>query len=120
MTSIEAKTYIRSKLNKAVELLLSDIDGHGLFANTDLEKNVFIQVTHVHKDLANLKDSENTWINLTPNCLYNHSKKNENCEIITDGLTKGIITITDIGRGDELLVDYTKDIDLEQPEDDWQ
>ena len=118
MSYVEVKTLIKSKINDSVNFLPSTISGHGLFANSDLEMNTLIHVTHVHRDLLENTGCENTWINLTPNNLYNHSE-NANCNIVTEGLTKGLVTIRKIKKGEELLVDYTKDKILEQPEGCW-
>ena len=119
MSYVEFKTDIKSKISDLVDFLPSAVDGRGLFAKEDLKANIFIHVTHVHRELSTRKDCETTWINLTPNCLYNHSKRNENCKSVTDGLTKGLSTTKCIPKGDELLADYTKDKELEQPQSGW-
>lgn len=119
MAQVEVKTFIKSRMNDMVCLLPSHISGNGLFVNKDIEANSFLHVTHVHRDLAGKDSCENTWINLTPNHLYNHSKKNENCRVITDGLTKGLIATKNIAAWEEILVDYTEDKELEQPQSGW-
>ena len=73
----------------------------------------------MHKELVDYTGISSSWINLTPNNQNNHSKERENCKIVTDGLTKGLVTLRNIIAGEELLVDYTKDLELEQPEPGW-
>jgi len=119
MALIEARDFIRSVLHKDVEFITSEVHGNGLFAKSDIKKGISLHVTHVHKELVNYTDSSASWVNLIPNNQYNHSKENENCKIVTDCLTKGLVTIRDVCAGEELLVDYTKDYELEQPDDDW-
>jgi SET domain-containing protein len=58
------------------------------------------------------------WINIKPNHMYNHSVK-ANCSSVTKDKVKYLVALSDIKKGDELLVDYTKDRDLEQPQNGW-
>ena len=86
----------------------------GLKVMEDVEAATFIHVTHVWGW------KNRSWINLKPNCMYNHSTVYENCEIrTTENGTKSIYTLKPMKKGEEILVDYTKDKDLEQPEEDW-
>ena len=92
----------------------SDCHGKGLIANEDIPKGRFIHVTHVWTS------KYNTWANVKPNCMYNHSKKKENSLSKTiDDNTKILVALKDIMAGEEIFVDFTKDKDLEQPEEDW-
>ena len=93
----------------------SPCEGRGLIANTDLPSGTEIHVTHAWSEVVN------DWVNLKPNCSYNHSKVNENCvvETISCPRHKMLITLRDISKGEELFVDYTKDTDLEQPQEGW-
>lgn len=92
----------------------SDCHGKGLIANEDIPSGEFIHVTHVWTK------KYNTWANVKPNCMYNHSKANENSEIKTiDNNTKILVTLKKIDAGQEVFVDFTKDKDLEQPEESW-
>ena len=91
----------------------SDCHGKGLIVNEDLPEGKFIHVTHVWTN------KYNTWTNVMPNCMYNHSKVNENSEIKTIDNTKILVTLKKIAAGEEIFVDFTKDKDLEQPEKDW-
>ena len=71
------------------------------------------------------------WMNINWNCLYNHSKTKENCEVKDQNdftnevdLPKGwkvkyLKTIRNVNKGEELFVDYTKQSELEQPEEQW-
>ena len=98
------------------EIRESDIHGKGVFALCDIKQGTLLFETHM-KDLSQWDDS---WINLTPNCLYNHSKTKANCLSQTNGKWKILVADKDIKQGEELLVDYTKDTDLEQPREDWE
>ena len=119
MVFMEEKDFITSVPHEKVVVNNSKVHGKGLFAVSDIEKNTTLHVTHVHKELVDYTGVSSSWINLTPNNQYNHSKERENCKIVTDGLTKGLVTLRNIIAGEELLVDYTKDLELEQPEPGW-
>ena len=97
------------------ELRKSPIAGDGIFSLCPIAKGTVLFETHI-KDAP---DWNSSWINLTPNCLYNHSKDGANCVSQTNGKWKVLIAVRDIQDGEELLVDYTKDPDLEQPQEDW-
>tara|TARA_Y100000114_G_C11753134_1_gene325468 strand:+ start:1896 stop:2195 length:300 start_codon:yes stop_codon:yes gene_type:complete len=87
--------------------------GKGLIATEDIKNKQDIHVTHIW-------DYEHKmWVNIKPNCMYNHSKEKENCEINTRQDLKILVASKNIESGKELFVDYTKDKDLEQPEEDW-
>ena len=102
----------RSSLSDMVKLAASSVEGIGLLAAQFIKKGTNIQRTHfLIEDMG--------WINLMPNCQYNHSIKNENCEIVTREDTKYLVSLRDIEVGEEILVDYTKDNDLEQPQTGW-
>ena len=105
---------VKGDLNKLVELKNSRIQGRGLFAKEDIEEETRLHNTHI-----NIKGYG--WANIRPNNLANHSKINENCEIRTEDSIKVLYSISDIQKGDELLVDYTKDQDagFEQPKETW-
>ena len=87
--------------------------GKGLIANQDIPKGQLVHITHVWSS------EYKAWANVVPDCMYNHSKTKENSEIKTRGKTKSLFTSRDIKKGEELFTDYTKDKDLEQPEDGW-
>lgn len=103
---------VRTALSDLVNLLPSDTEGVGLVAAQFIKKRTNIQRTHWF-----IKNEG--WFNLMPNCQYNHSIENENCEIVTHENTKYLVSLRDIEVGEEILVDYTKDGDLEQPQAGW-
>ena len=94
------------------EFKQSKVQGKGIFATKDLEANKVLFETH-KKTSGALE-----WINLIPNCSYNHSAK-PNCHSLTLGDYKYLVTLRKIENREELLVDYKKDKDLEQPEEGW-
>ena len=94
------------------ELKRSDIHGKGIFASKDLGANVVLFETH-RKTSGALK-----WVHLIPSCGYNHSTE-PNCHSLTLGDFKYLVTLREIKEGEELLVDYNKDKDLEQPQEGW-
>ena len=94
------------------EFKQSKVQGKGVFATKDLEANKVLFETH-KKTSGALE-----WINLIPNCSYNHSAK-PNCHSLTLGDYKYLVTLRKIENREELVVDYKKDKDLEQPEEDW-
>ena len=91
----------------------SDFHGKGLIADENIAHGKVLHVTHFwnHK--------HKMWANIQPNCMYNHSKEKENCEIHTRHNLKILVASRYIISGEELFVDFTKDKDLEQPEQDW-
>ena len=90
----------------------SKVQGSGIFATKDLGANKVLFETH-KKTSGALE-----WINLIPNCSYNHSVK-PNCHSLTLGDYKYLVTLRKIENGEELLVNYNKDKDLEQPQEGW-
>tara|TARA_R110002020_G_scaffold309790_2_gene525699 strand:- start:2582 stop:2896 length:315 start_codon:yes stop_codon:yes gene_type:complete len=88
--------------------------GSGLIAQQDIEGNNYIWDTHIaHPQLTGL------WLNIIPNCLYNHSSAAPNCKILTKENTKSLHSLKEIKAGHEILVDYSCDKDLEQPLSQW-
>lgn len=107
--------------NKICEVRESPIHGTGLFSLCDIKEGTALFVTHV-KDpswVEGMPKDLFSWINLMPNCMYNHSKSGANCISETKGKKKILVAKRDIKNGEELLADYTKDLDLEQPEENW-
>ena len=94
------------------ELKESKRQGSGVFATKDLGANKVL--FKAPKKTSGALE----WINLIPNCSYNHSVK-PNCRSLTFGDYKYLVTLSNIENGEELLVDYKKDSDLEQPEEGW-
>ena len=93
----------------------SPIHGEGIFAVQDIPKDMELFQTHVMDNPI-----MSIWGNMKPNCLYNHSKVNANCISKTRGNVKFLVSIRDIKSGEELLVDYSKDKDLQQPKEGWE
>lgn len=99
----------------------SEIHGNGIFASQDITEGELITKTHYYNGSFRL------WVNIKPDCMYNHSVKNANCESITKGPESGdlldwskyLYAIKSIKKNEELLVNFFKDLDLEQPEEDW-
>ena len=94
------------------EFKQSKVQGKGIFATKDLEANKVLFETH-KKTSGALE-----WINLIPNCSYNHSTE-PNCHSLTLGNFKYLVTLREVEEGEELLVDYRKDRELEQPKKGW-
>jgi hypothetical protein len=95
----------------------SSCQGKGLITVRKLRQGEVVHITHVWSD------KYVDWINVEPNCLYNHSKTRENSEVKTFEIRgekyKMLYALKEIEKGEELFVDYTKDTDLEQPEKNW-
>jgi SET domain-containing protein len=94
------------------EVQKSPIHGNGVFATENIAAEITLFETHV-------LGTTDRWVNISPNCQYNHSKKNTNCRSETKGRFKFLVTIREIEKGEELLVDFTLDTDLEQPQEGW-
>ena len=106
--------------NKICEVKESPIHGNGLFALCDIEQGVALFETHIMEPAPDGVPKEwISWNNLIPNCMYNHSKTKANCISETDGNRKILVTKINIKAGEELLADYTKDPDNEQPTKGW-
>ena len=90
----------------------SPIHGFGLFSNEEIKSGTLIHETHVWSE------SHNAYINILPNCNYNHSYE-PNCQLNRYGNIFRLESIKDIEPYTELLVDYSKNPDIEQPKKDW-
>ena len=94
----------------------SPIHGEGLFSCEDIKSGQRILITHFYSE------QHEDWVNITPNCMYNHSFS-PNCQSITvtqnGNKLKFLYSLKIINNNEELLVDFTKDKDLEQPEKEW-
>jgi len=90
----------------------SNVHGKGIFAKELISANKVLFETHRKSSGAF------EWLNLIPNCSYNHSIE-PNCHSLTLGDYKYLVTLREIEVGEELLVDYNKDKDLEQPKKEW-
>ena len=96
---------------KNVHVGKSNIHGRGLFTTDSLNEGDIIGVSHV--------TYERVWYQVFPiGIFYNHSK-NPNCIIKVEDNLNLLITNRDIEKDEELTVDYTKQLHLEQPMEDW-
>jgi len=87
------------------------IHGRGLFTAGNLNEGDIIGVSHVVYD--------NIWYQVVPiGLFYNHSLE-PNCIVTTDNNVNLIVTNRDIDKDEELTVDYSKQLHLEQPTGDW-
>ena len=102
----------RGRPNPKVYQSNSPIDGLGLFAKEYIPNDTVLHETHIWSEQLG------AYINIKPNNMYNHSK-NPNCEIIRLGNILSLKTITDIKVDEELLADYNKNPDIEEPQDGW-
>jgi hypothetical protein len=87
----------------------SEIHGIGLFTPLDLNGGQILGVSHAFY--------EGYWY-MTTHGNYNHSE-NPNCKLVTKHNINLLAAIKDIGRGEELTVDYREAGYLEQPKEDW-
>ena len=96
---------------KAIYVGESDIHGRGIFATDNLKEGDIVGVSHVTHDRI--------WYQVFPiGIFYNHSKT-PNCVVKTEDNVNLLITNRDIEKDEELTVDYTKQLYLEQPTGDW-
>jgi len=100
--------------NKICEVRESPIHGTGLFSLRDIKEGTPLFITHIQ-----VTEIEGMWTNLDPNCMYNHSKA-ANCISKTERGRKFLVAKRNIKTGEEILVDYTEDLDLEQPQKNWE
>ena len=92
------KTY--RPLPHTLEILKSDIDGHGLFATEDIPAGTELGITHV-------KDERfmNNYIRTPLGGFFNHSE-DPNCEAYIDGDYIRLKTIKPLRKGEELTAFY--------------
>ena len=89
----------------------SNIHGKGLFTVDRLKEGDVVGVSHVSYDRV--------WYQVFPiGIFYNHSIT-PNCIVTTDDNVNLLVANRDIEKNEELTVDYTKQLHLEQPKEDW-
>ena len=89
----------------------SNIHGRGLFATDGLVAGDIVGVSHVSYDRV--------WYQVFPiGIFYNHSLE-PNCIVTMDDNVNLVVANRDIDKDEELTVDYTKQLHLEQPKEDW-
>jgi len=85
----------------------STIEGLGLFATTDIEKNTFLGITHIFN-----KSFINSWIRTPLGGFYNHSVT-PNCSLVDSYVGEDFVyiktlrTLKDISAGDEITCTYS-------------
>ena len=89
----------------------SDIHGRGIFSTDGLKEGDIVGVSHV--------TYERVWYQVFPiGIFYNHSYE-PNCIVKTEDNVNLVIAIKDINKDEEVTVDYSKQLYLEQPQGDW-
>jgi len=89
----------------------SEVHGYGLIVRKFVPAITNLGTTH--------KLVEGSWKMLRPLGNYNHSKKNVNAKIIKKPNKKEMVVVKDLQPGTEVLVDYTQQPDLQQPNSNW-
>ena len=103
---------VRAEMADCVSIRPSKIEGIGIFANEDIEEATIIQKTHFnHKEYG--------WINLIPNCKFNHSNLNANCKLVENNRYKELVSLRRINKDEEILMDYNTCPEIELPEEGW-
>ena len=96
---------------KNIYIAKSNIHGQGVFSTGSLKEGDIVGVSHVTYDRV--------WYQVFPiGIFYNHSIT-PNCIVTTDDNVNLVVTNRDIEKDEELTVDYTKQLHLEQPKEDW-
>ena len=96
---------------KNVYITKSVIHGNGLFIKEDLKEGDVVGVCHAAYN--------NNWYVIHPyGTMYNHSSE-PNCIVKTEGDINLLIAKRYIYEDEELTVDYTKQLYLEQPTGEW-
>jgi len=89
----------------------SNIHGKGMFSVDGLKEGDIVGVSHVTYDRV--------WYQVFPiGIFYNHSKT-PNCIVKIEDNVNLLVANGDIEKDEELTVDYTKQLHLEQPKEDW-
>ena len=90
----------------------SKIHGHGVIITKPVKKGTCLGDTHrLHDD--------GSWEMLRPLGNYNHSSSLENAIIIREPTVRKAVVIRDMSPGEEMLVNFRKQPDLEQPQEGW-
>jgi len=107
-----SKINARATMSPTVSIRPSNIHGVGIFANEDIQESTIIQKTHLNHE-------EYGWINLIPNCEFNHSKLKANCILSESENFKELVAITSIKKDEEILVNFNTCPEIEPPEEGW-
>jgi len=90
----------------------SKIHGHGVILTKPVKKGCCLGATHKLND-------EGLWDMLKPLGNYNHSSSKENAIIIKGPTVRKIYVLRNMDPGEEILVNFRKQSDLEQPQEGW-
>ncbi len=105
----------RAVLGQADELFWergpSRVHGHGIIIKRFLRAGTGLGPTHIPNGAG--------W-DMLPLGNYNHSERNENAVIVVRETFMEVFLIKDLHPGDEMLVDFTKQVGFEQPFPGWE
>jgi len=90
----------------------SKIHGHGVIITRPVKKGACLGITHKLLD-------NGMWEMLKPLGDYNHSSTKENAIVLKGPTVRKIYVLRDMSPGEEMLVDFRKQADLEQPQEGW-
>ena len=96
---------------KLVYISSSNIEGNGIFAMENFKEKDIIGVSHVIYD--------DIWYAVYPLCVYYNHSINSNCRVETKDNVNLVLAKRDIFVDEELTVDYSKQLYLEQPKGYW-
>ena len=102
-----------------VEVKPSKIHGDGLFAKQPIQKGTVIGVSHIRKEFERGGETYQAPFPSKILGLYNHEGENPNIYEVDNGDHIIVVALKDIGPGEEIVSDYTKNNigDLETPDD---
>lgn len=89
----------------------SKVHGHGVIIKKPVKSGTCLGTTH--------RKHPDGWRMLKPLGNYNHSSERENAIIVKSPTVRKIVVLRDMSPGDEILVNFRKQPDLEQPCPDW-
>ena len=96
---------------KLVYVSPSNIEGSGIFAMENFKEKDIIGVSHALYD--------DIWYTVYPLGVYYNHSFNPNCRVETKDNINLFLAKRDIIVDEELTIDYTKQLYLEQPEEYW-
>ena len=104
VSKLQINRFYYNPLPKNLTIAESDIDGHGIFAKTDIGKNVDLGTTHIKVPMVH------GYIRTPLGGFVNHSTEN-NCELHIieewdDYIIYNIFSSKKIKKGEEILLNY--------------
>lgn len=93
-------------LLKSLTIAPSEIDGLGLFAQSDIEQGTLLGISHVESDIPDL--FHNDLIRTPLGGFINCNEESPNCGQIKSKETYILFTLRDIEEGEELTISYSK------------